>query len=183
MPRLFVAIDIPDALKDKLATLKTDIPSAKWVKPMHMHLTIRFIGPDVPEDQLEPIKSALATIQASAFDLTLSTVGRFPPSEKKAPRVLWVGTVEQPALLTLKKQVDATLESIGYTPEDRFNAHITLARLRAHKPTPEANAFLQDQATFQAGTFTVRRFILYNSTLTPQGPRYTHEAVYPLQES
>lgn len=186
MPRLFAAIDMPADIKTKLAGLKTDIPTARWVKPEQMHLTLRFIGPDVPENEISPIKSALATVESSAFELVVKGVGRFPPSKKKAPRVLWIGVDNTPHLLTLHGKVEAALAEVGFKPEDHdYNAHITLARLKTHKPTPEADAFLEEYTDFHAGTFTATQFILYHSTLTPQGPRYTHEAVYSLtpQES
>jgi 2'-5' RNA ligase len=183
MPRLFVAIDLPDPLKDRIAALKTDIPTARWVKPQAMHLTLRFIGAEVPAEKVDPIREALAGIEAQAFDVTLGGVGRFPPSRKKAPRVLWVGIQAAPALLTLHDAVERALEPVGFKPEKRpFNPHITLARLKTHKPTPQADAFLAEQADFVAGTFHVDRFILYQSELTPQGAIYTHLGVYRLQD-
>ena len=184
MPRLFVAIDMAPEIKTHLSEIKTDIPTARWTRPEQMHLTLRFIGADVPNSKVKPIKDALSTIESPPFDLTLSGVGRFPSSNKKAPRVLWVGIQKQPALMALHQQVEKALVTVGFKPEDRdFNAHITLARLKTHKPTPEADAFLETHADFNAGTFTATEFILYNSQLTPQGPRYTHEAVYSLESS
>jgi RNA 2',3'-cyclic 3'-phosphodiesterase len=180
MPRLFVALPIPDTITERIAALKTDIPSARWVKPAHMHLTLRFIGADVPDERVEPIKVALATVALpSPFPLTVAGVGRFPPSRKKAPRVLWVGIQPQPVLLTLHEQIERALATVGYKPSKQsFKPHVTLARLRTHKPAREAARFIEAQAAFTAGTFYVEKFILYNSTLTPQGSRYQHEAVY-----
>lgn len=171
MPRLFVAIDIP--FKDQLQDLKTDIPTARWVQPQQMHLTLRFIGADVPDKQVEPIKSALMSVTFAPFELTVAGVGRFPAGQKKPPRVLWVGTQPQPALLELHKIVETALAGVGFPPEDNpFKAHITLARLKA--PSSEFDQFLVDHADFHAGTFTVHQFILFSSLLTPQGSRYSH---------
>ncbi|GAB4527158.1 MAG: RNA 2',3'-cyclic phosphodiesterase [Anaerolineae bacterium] len=183
MPRLFVAIDLPDDLKQRIARLQAEIPTARWVKPEHMHLTLRFIGDEVPTAKIAPINTALAAVEAAPFTLTIAGVGRFPPSLKKAPRVLWVGLEPQPALQALHAQIEAALEGAGFAPEGRsYNPHITLARLNLHKPTPAADAFLEEQASFNAGTFTAHQFTLYNSLLTPQGPRYTHEAIYPMKK-
>lgn len=180
MPRLFIAIDLPETVKAQLGTLKTPIPSAQWVKPETMHLTLRFLG-DTDGERVPMIRSALAGINAEAFDLTMQRVGRFPPSHKKAPRVLWAGVKPEPRLDALHAQVEAALETVGYTPEKRpFNPHITLARLRTHKPTPEADAFLEAHQAFVLPAFPVEMIHLVSSRLTPQGPIYTYLDAYPL---
>jgi 2'-5' RNA ligase len=83
MPRLFIAIDLPPTVKDALAALETPIPTARWVKPEAMHLTLRFIGADVPDEQVQPIQSALAEIDSAPFKLVLRGVGRFPQGKKR----------------------------------------------------------------------------------------------------
>ncbi|MFW5748023.1 MAG: RNA 2',3'-cyclic phosphodiesterase [Chloroflexota bacterium] len=181
MPRLFVAIELPDAVTSRAAALKTAIPTARWVRPEHMHITLRFIG-EVEDDRVEPIKSALATVKATAFDITLGSVGRFPPSPKKAPRVLWVGIDKNPALVALHNRVEAALARAGIKPErgKDFNPHLTLARLKTHKPTPEADTFLTAQTGFMAGIFTVECFVLIESVLSADGPQYTIQGQYAL---
>lgn len=182
MPRLFVAIELPAVITEKIVALRTDIPTARWVKAQQMHLTLRFIGDDVLHDAVESIKEALAQINAQTFPLEIGGVGRFPPAAKKAPRVLWVGIGQQPALNALHDKVESALEKVGFQREDRdFNPHITLARLKLRRPAPEATTFLEQHTDFVAGSLTVERFILFNSTLTPQGPRYKHEAVFDLR--
>lgn len=186
MPRLFVAVEIPEDVKSRLYRLRTDIPTARWVKPEHMHLTLRFIGADVPQDKVEPIKDALAQIDAESFALTLRGVGRFPPlrkpGDKSGARVLWAGIDDQPRLLTLHRQIESAVQRLGFKPDSRgFNPHLTLARLKAYKTPAEVPEFLANHADFQVEPFTITRFVLFNSTLSPQGPTYTHEAVYPLR--
>lgn len=180
MPRLFIAIELPQEVKIQLAELQTHIPTARWVQPEHMHLTLRFLG-DVPENRVTPLKSALEAVESACFDLTLQGVGRFPPQERNAPRVLWVGIKSQPVLIDLYQKIERTLRSVGF-PQDNntFHPHITLARLKAQKPVMQATTFLEKQARFQVRPFPVTRFALVSSVLSPQGPVYTHEAVYAL---
>jgi len=46
--RLFVALDMPWAVREQLAALSgSGIPGARWVPPGNFHLTLRFIG-DIP---------------------------------------------------------------------------------------------------------------------------------------
>lgn len=185
MPRLFVAVDLPAEVKSALSELRDawqkKIPTARWSKPENMHLTLRFIGANVPAEKVEPIKSALAGIRADRFNLSLARLGRFPPSEKKAPRVLWAGIMRNDGLDALHAAVETALNSAGFAPENRsFNPHITLARLKTHKPTPEADSFLRAGSDFKTDAFRVDEFLLYESQLTPQGPRYAHIGHYPL---
>jgi RNA 2',3'-cyclic 3'-phosphodiesterase len=179
MPRLFVAVDLPEEHKRLLSGLQTDIPTARWSRPQQMHLTLRFIGADVPAEQLEPIKTALRDIRAEGFDLELRGVGRFPPGTKKAPRVLWVGIKPQPALNHLQRRVESALAAIGIAPGDKpFSPHITLARLKARRSPPQAKAFLAEREDFRAEPFPVTEFLLISSLLAPGGSKYTYEERY-----
>jgi 2'-5' RNA ligase len=176
--RLFTAIDFPVSVKEKLARLKSDIPTARWVNHEQMHVTLFFIG---DTDRVDAVKDALETVKFAPFDLAFAGVGRFPLGDKKPPRVLWAGIHPQPALNQLQAQVSAALAGAGFQAEDRpFSPHITLARLKTEHPSPETSQFLSQNRTFQTNPTPISEFILFSSVLTPQGPRYRHEAVYPL---
>ena len=180
MPRLFVAIELPPDVKESLVALKTHIPTARWLNPEQMHLTLRFLG-EVPDDRVETVKSTLETVQSPCFDLKLRGVGRFPPQKKKAPRVLWVGIVSQPTLMDLQEKIENELRLARFPPDNKaFHPHITLARLKVQKPVKQASNFLTAQARFRVSPFSVTRFVLVNSVLSAQGPTYTNEAVYNL---
>lgn len=179
--RLFVAIPLPEAIITPLVALQTAIPTARWVGVEQMHLTLFFIGETERE---AAVKTALAAVQAAPFPLTLARVGRFPPGNRKPPRVLWAGIDSQPALHALQAQVTQALTGAGFTAEDRaFNPHITLARLKAQQPLPEVDRFLAQHENLRLPAFTVEHFRLYASTLTPQGAVYDVRGVYPLADS
>ena len=44
MTRLFVALELPDAVRRRLETLRGGVPGARWQSAEQMHLTLRFIG-------------------------------------------------------------------------------------------------------------------------------------------
>lgn len=91
MPRLFVAIDLPERIKDDLTATYIALPGARWTGQAQLHLTLRFIG-EVPGDKAEGIASTLRQVNGPAFSLRLSTVGYFPP--RRDPRILWAGLSE-----------------------------------------------------------------------------------------
>lgn len=179
MIRLFVAVDLPDDIKDRLTTLCGGISGAKWVTRDQMHLTLRFIG-EVDEKRFQAIRTLLNDIRGEPFDVTLKGVGQFPP--RGPARVLWVGLDAPPALNTLQRKIEIALVGLGLEPEDRpFAAHITLARMKA-PPLPEAmRQFMSKNASFETAPIRVNEFVLYSSFLKSEGPFYRREGVYPLR--
>jgi len=65
--RLFVALDIPDAvrraLRELMARLKSECAGARWVRPEGMHITLKFLG-ETDEAKLDSIRAALSTIHS-----------------------------------------------------------------------------------------------------------------------
>ena len=177
MPRLFIAVDLPDAIKKNLESMFFGIPGARWVALDQLHLTVRFIG-DVDGSLFLDIKNALVETSISPFNIQLKGVGHFPP--RGAPRVIWVGIEKSEPLQLLRKKIDGTLLKIGVKPEKRkFSPHITLARLKNTPPQKVAN-FLSGNGLFSQEPFQIDDFKLYSSTLTPKGAIHKVERVYPL---
>ena len=178
MFRLFVAIDLPELVKEKIAGIVTwELTGARRVPIEQLHLTLRFIG-DVDAEMFRNIKDALNGNLAAPFPIALKEVGHFPPG--KHPRVLWIGVDESEPLRELQKKVELALVGVGVEAEKRgFSPHITIARL---KETPPAKVALLEEGNrlFSAGPFTVEEFLLYSSTLTREGAIHTKEAVYRL---
>jgi 2'-5' RNA ligase len=178
MPRLFVAIDLPDTIKDQLGTLCGGLPGTKWVKRDQLHLTLRFIG-EMSDEKFRVIKDRLNSIKAAPFSMAMQGVGQFPP--RRAARVLWVGVDAPPTLSELQQQVETTLTKLGCPPDERpFSAHITLARLKTPPPPSAVEDYLARYGAFQSEPFPISHFVLYSSVLAPEGPTYCPEAVYRL---
>jgi RNA 2',3'-cyclic 3'-phosphodiesterase len=175
MPRLFVAIDLPEQIKAELAGLVAELPAAKWVDQQELHLTLRFIG-EVDEQSCRAVQAALAGIAFTGFSLTLRGVGHFPPG--KHPRVLWVGIEPSQQLLHLQQRVELMLTNTGIPADERhFSPHMTLARLK-ETPPAEVGRFETRHAELAFPPFEVKEFILFSSTLTRQGAIHHKEAVY-----
>lgn len=177
MPRLFIAVDLPETIKENLESMSFGIPGAKWVRPEQLHLTVRFIG-EVDGALFHDIKNILAEVSAASFSLQLKGVGYFPP--RGAPRVLWIGLEKSEPLLLLRKKIDSRLLRVGVAPEGRkFSAHITLARLK-NTPVQKIVNFLSGNGLFSQEPFQVEDFKLYSSILSPKGAYHRVERIYPL---
>lgn len=177
MPRLFIAVDLPDTIKQNLEAMFFGIPGAKWVEPDQIHLTVRFIG-DVDGALFHDIKNILNEIKLAPFDLHMKGMGHFPP--RGAPRVIWAGIERSESLQLLRKKIDAALIKIRVGPENRkFSPHITLARLK-NTPQHKIGNFLAGNNMFSQEPFQVKDFRLYSSVLTPKGAIHKVERIYQL---
>lgn len=178
MHRLFVAVDLPEQVKESISAVCTGLPGAKWVDVNQLHLTLRFIG-EVENGQFNAIRESLSGIEESCFRLTLQGVGCFP--SRKAPRVLWVGIDRNETLIRLAHKIEQCLVANGLEPEQRsFSPHITIARLKDISPHKAAD-YLDKNSLFKTESFPVEEFYLYSSTLTPKGAVHRREATYPLR--
>jgi len=175
--RLFVALDLPQAVKKQLALLCCGLPGGRWELTEQLHLTLRFIG-EADGGMQREIGEALATVRCQAFSLQLKGIGFFPPRQE--PQVLWAGLEKSEPLLHLHRQIEAALKRIGVAPEGRkFSPHVTLARLRG-TPVSKIGAYLTLHSLFTAPPFPVTAFRLYRSILSPDGAKHFVEARYPL---
>jgi 2'-5' RNA ligase len=177
MMRLFVALALPDAVADGLLALQGGIPGARWSTREQLHLTLRFIG-EVDGRDAAAIDDALASIHAPRFTLELKSVGEFGG---KKPRALWAGVRDDERLMHLQRKIESAVQRVGIAPEERkFSPHVSLARLRG-APRERVITFLSTHALYASGPFEVNAFILYSSTLTPNGSLYRPERSYALE--
>ncbi len=177
MMRLFVAIALPDRVRDRLSGLCSGLKAARWITPENMHLTLRFVG-EVEPAAAEDIDAALSAIDAPAFDLALSGVGTFGPVRKA--RALWAGVARSEPLAFLREKVESAVVRAGLPPESRkFKPHVTLARFRS-SPGPQLTEWLAANDAFMEGPLQVDRFVLFRSHLGSERAHYETLAEYEL---
>jgi len=177
MLRLFVALEIPEELRERLALLETGVHGAKWVPPENIHLTLRFIG-EVNEGQARDLALDLATIRAKAFPMTLVGAGHFESGRRV--RQLWVGVERSEALEALHDKIESLMKRAGLpADQQRFRPHITLARLNGVGPET-VHRWLAANTLFRAVPFMVERFVLFSSLLGKSKAVYREEAEFPL---
>ncbi|MBU1112480.1 MAG: RNA 2',3'-cyclic phosphodiesterase [Candidatus Omnitrophica bacterium] len=181
--RAFIAIDLPENLKNQLAQIQNDLKSCdldlKWVKPENLHLTLKFLG-DIDEKQLLEIKKIIKGIafNQKTFEVSLEAFGFFPDSRK--PRVFFVSTTNQDLLKTIVNRLETGLGKIGFPIEGRFKSHLTLARIKSSKNLETLLQNLKEVSL--EGVFTVKEIAVYESRLKPTGPVYEKIARISLTE-
>lgn len=122
--RIFLAINLPEELKEKIySTFSKKLPDKelKKVEKENLHITLLFIG-YVPENYVEKLGEKLHSLsKAKHFDASLKGVGRF------SNRVLWLGVDKNAARIAELNKMACELLGVK---DERFNPHVTLARNR-----------------------------------------------------
>ncbi len=176
MPRLFIAIPIPDEIVQPLERLTVGLPTIRWTPPEQFHLTLRFVG-EVDHAMFCDIGERLADIGFQPFEISLEGIGQFPL--RGAPRTLWVGIAKCDPLTRLKRRIDRTLEDIGLEPDCRkFAPHVTIGRFHGLPPENRFGSWLARRALFRSPGFPIQSFGLYSSLLRSWGAEHQLEATY-----
>jgi RNA 2',3'-cyclic 3'-phosphodiesterase len=179
--RLFVALQIPDSIRDDYAVLIDDLrrqdakaspKRPKWVRAENLHVTLKFIGPIDPA-KLDAIRTALAGVhEEQEVRLHFRNIGYFP--NVKRPRVIWGGMEASENLAPLAHAVDRQIATLGFPAEERaFTPHLTLARLDPPGISPELQATIEKHATRDFGELHSSEFHLIESKLKPTCAEYT----------
>jgi len=182
--RLFAAIPVSGPARDSLVHRlsewrATDWP-VRWVHDDGLHLTLKFFG-EVAPTQLPSVEAALRSAVAGvpALPIAITELGAFPTRGRA--RVVWVGAEGPPALELLQDGIERKTEALGFPLEGRpFRPHITVGRVRdgARLPSQALEALENDPS--EPVSFLADRLVLYESLLSPRGPRYEPRVIFDL---
>ena len=184
--RLFVALDIPEAVRENLAAIRKNFSSIdskiRWVPPENLHVTLKFIG-SVPKEKLEPIIEALRSISIlDTVQVRIHGLGCYTHS--KTGVMLWAMIEDSKPLAALAASIDGQLASMGFAPENRpFMPHLTLARGSRNIPESSQRALREiadKYKKYNFGSITPEEFHLMESKTLPSGPIYSKVQSFPL---
>lgn len=173
--RLFVGVPIPLKLHEKLHAVQKDIEQSvkgSFVSPANFHFTAKFLG-DVGEGTISDICSHIDAVllKHSSFPVRLIGLGAFP--SVKHLRVVWVGTSENPAFVSLLTVIQRALGSFRKDNYEAVIPHLTLVRVRGVSDQQKLEMTFKKFRLFDFGSFTVGNVVLYRSDLGRAGPVYT----------
>ena len=186
--RLFVAVDLPEDVREALHRLQSDLrqqelSGLRWVRPEGVHLTLKFLG-ETPAERVPAIEGALATalLGTEPFRLALGATGTF--GGRRGPRVVWLDiTGDVQRLQGLQAAVERAMVGVGFAPEERqYSPHLTLARVpQPPRPgTAERVSRALEAVEPPRVEFEVREIVLIRSRLQPGGAVYERLAGFPL---
>jgi 2'-5' RNA ligase len=182
--RLFIATTFPaaatDPINDRIAAIRSRLPSASWVRPESQHLTFGFLG-EQPESMIESLAPRLTEnlSRISKFEATLHDCGFFP--NPRHARVGWVGVEPESAFNVVARAVREAVVATGLTLDrETFRSHLTIMRIRDPWPPASADLFCRTLRDYRSAPFTVDTITLFSSQLNPQGAIHTPQRSFAL---
>jgi RNA 2',3'-cyclic 3'-phosphodiesterase len=185
--RLFVALDLPVALRDGIVAWgKRELrdPALRTVPAESLHITLAFLG-YLPEREIERLRGIVAGLKAAAPTIRLGEpVAK--PSLRRAR--LFALPAESPGTAALQAELEPRLieERLYKAEKHAFWPHVTVARVKSARRGSKRPGMVESPpgALPRALLEPVRcvRVTLYRSELNPQGARYTPLAQVELSQ-
>ncbi|MHB8780631.1 MAG: RNA 2',3'-cyclic phosphodiesterase [Candidatus Geothermincolia bacterium] len=176
--RLFVAVDIPERLKQAIAkgigSCRRVAPDARWVRPENLHLTLKFLGA-TPQERIDDIAAALESVCGGHATMHMAMQGPVAFPDARRARVFWVGLGgDMEPLARLAQQIEDGMAELDFEREGRpFTGHITIARLRRPADVAHLMTCWEREPGIAGERFEVSETVLYSSELRGAGARYT----------
>ena len=167
--RLFIALPMPDKVKDRLVELQQPINGVRWQDKQKLHLTLKFLGDTEPE-KVRTLQDQLQQVNQESFSIILTGFGYFP--EGKKPSVLWTGIEQSDPLTSLYQKIEQVCTSLGFEENTRpFKPHVTIARINGGQKR-DVMSFINQHKQFRMENVPVDEFVLYESKLDPEGAKH-----------
>ena len=175
--RAFIAIELPDGVRDALVAVMAPAgaahPELSWTPPERWHVTTTFLA-DLPAEHVAALVERLerAAARTPSFALSLEGVGRF------GQRVLYARLAgDRDALRRLADRTTAAARRCGVdVPDAAYRPHVTLARAR--RPT-DLRPVACELGGLALAPWRVERVVLVRSTLGAE-PHHEVIAAVPL---
>jgi len=182
--RVFVGIDLSRKFSQIISMLRTTVgvfeDDIRWITGKNLHLTLSFLG-NIDDSNIDKLISDLDEVkELPKFTLSVNGTGVFPNAV--IPKVFWLrieGGYDE--LSDTQSIVDEL--SFGYKETQRnekFVPHITIGRLNTTKKSTKCDVSTFLNAVYSPIEIPVNIVNLYESRLTPEGPRYKILAEFPL---
>lgn len=184
MPRAFLAIHLPIAVRSTFAACREDFCAAdpawqgeKWVAEENLHVTLRFLG--TVEESAVPLVlrgAAEAVRHLDSYRLRLDVVRAVPRA--RSASLLWVApSTGGEETVALAERLTEAVSFLDYEPQGHaFKPHVTLCRARRPRRADsrglDAVERILRTSDERSVCVSVREVTLFSSKLTPRGPVY-----------
>ena len=104
--RIFIAINLPEKVKEKLSKYRYDIP-AKWTKKENLHITLNFLG-QIGDEEIPDIFQAVekTALNHSALDIKIKKIAYGPKY-----KIVWAVGERIEKLSALKNDLEENLKN------------------------------------------------------------------------
>jgi 2'-5' RNA ligase len=185
--RLFVALDLPDSLRDGIVAWgrrQLGDPALRVVPPESLHITLAFLG-YLPEEEIGRLGRIVEGLEAPAPSIELGDPVARP--SRKRPR-LFALQVDSPGAVALQATLEEELVAARlYKPEKRpFWPHVSVARVKSEgRESKRPRRVERTPGSLPKDLLQPTKLVrttLYRSEIQPQGARYIPLAQVELSE-
>jgi len=180
MKRIFIAIEIPEEIKNKIIELQKQLSpvgslrkkepnmvekrkkemKGKLTERENLHITLKFLG-EIDEDKIEEVKKRLREIKFKSFEAKVDKIGFFDNQKSQIysnELIVWLNVAN---CEKLQKEIDKKLEGL-FEKEKIFMGHLTIART---KYIQDKKKFLEELEKIKISSlgFNVKEFVLKES--------------------
>ncbi len=172
--RAFLGISVPEALKPEILKVQEKFSEfdIKFVEPENLHFNLKFFR-EISDEGIEKLKAVLQDVckGMKPFEVNVKGLGVFP--SKSYIRVLWLGVKEgHDELVSLAENVLNSIESLGFFEDEKFVPHLTLGRVRIVRSKEDMISRINELEDLEIGRMKVEEIVLFQSKLSPSGPKY-----------
>jgi len=178
--RLFVAVEIPETVKDAVdavfAPWREQFPKARWAPRENWHVTLKFLGRTWPRlADWVPKQVEAAAREVEPFRTRVTGVGGFPSTGNA--RVVWAGLDDEDRRMSgLAATVEGGLLDEFPAEKRAFHPHLTVAR--SDPPVKLPSEFAETPLLTE--DWEVDHVVLFRSHLRRPAPLYEPLARFPL---
>lgn len=175
--RSFIAISIPDAVKNQLKeAVRRLAPAAvdvTWCTKDQFHLTIAFLGETAPAI-LPHVSASLTRLCATVSPFTCRAYGYGFFGTKRNPKVVWGGVEPIQELGELHETIATELKRFGFEIEEgAFRPHVTLGRCKERARNLPLIEAMDAEEQLDFGSWSATGLTLFESRLSPKGAIYS----------
>lgn len=184
--RVFIAINLPENLKQELEILKEEIEGLfpdfpegnkgifNWTKQDNLHITLIFIG-SISEQKIPEISRIVkeSVSGEKPFSIKIKKISYGPP-KSIPPRLIWLENEKNKELTEIVEKLKKAIseKNIRGIEEKSFSPHITMARIKEwqwRKIEPEERPEIEREINLK---FEVKSIEIMESRLKRTGAEY-----------
>ncbi|MEM0159539.1 MAG: RNA 2',3'-cyclic phosphodiesterase [Candidatus Micrarchaeaceae archaeon] len=171
--RSFIAIEIPEEIKNKIVAVSSAIneQGIAHTSKAAMHITLQFLG-EQDERGIESAKAALASVDVEPFDISLRGMGFFEP---RFIRIVFINVESADnKIVWAYSKIAAALSRMGVSFDKKeYVPHVTIMRVKKLQNRDALINFIKEHELYDFGSFRVDSISLKKSLLTASGPIYS----------
>jgi 2'-5' RNA ligase len=176
--RTFIALPMDEEVihrlveaQHSLADVEADV---RWVEPVNLHLTLKFLG-EIEDRQAADVCAVARDIAAETAPFEMTVKGLVSSPAAGQMRMIWAN-IEEPTdqLALLQEFIDEAFGGLGFKEENRqFRPHLTVARIKSGRNIPQLRTAVRAFHDTVFGRHWADHLIVFSSELTSDGPIYT----------